>query len=78
MAKLQLPSVQHFLHLAAYFTWVSGVIYQGITSRSVQEDPFVQYGSLITYFSIGVRLLAMLIIPQMLVMTVGLILFDVR
>ena len=82
MARFQLPSIQHCLHLGAYFTWVVVVVYKGIAARSAsgaeQEDPFEKYGSFIAYFSIGVRLLAMLIIPQMTVMTLGLILFDVR
>jgi len=78
--NFRVPSIQHFLHLVAYVTWVAAVIYQGITSRSLtpQEDPLKQYGAFITYFSIGVRLLAMLIIPQMAAMTLGLILYDIR
>ena len=82
MARFQLPSIQHCLHLGAYFTWVVVVVYKGIAARSAsgeeQEDPFEKYGSFVAYFSIGVRLLALLIIPQMAVMTLGLILFDVR
>ena len=78
--NFRVPSIQHFFHLVAYVTWVAAVIYQGITSRSLtpQEDPLKKYGAFITYFSICVRLLAMLIIPQMAAMTLGLILYDIR
>jgi len=82
MFRLRIPSSQHCLHVAGYVLWVITLTFHNTGRRFStdyqQEDPFEKYGSLVTYFSIGVRLLSVLIIPQMLALTLGFILFDIK
>ena len=83
MTRLRTPSLQHGIHVIAYVMWVLYVTYNNLSSRlsvpdTDYQDPIVKYGPWITYFSIGVRLLSILILPQMFAMAVGFLLFDIR
>ena len=81
MTRFRIPSSQHCLHVVGYVTWLVVIVYRNTHQRWAtdnQDDPFEKYGPFVAYFSIGVRLLSVLIIPQMLALTVGLLMFDVK
>ena len=66
-------SVKHFLFIVLSVIWILGfLVYTGATDPPVDVDPWTDYGTIITIFVIGIRLLAMLAVPQTLFNAVGL------
>ena len=76
MALIRTPSIQHVVHVIIYLCWTITVAVNNV--KLPEEDPFTKYGSFVAYFSIGIRLLSILIIPQMFMLALGLLLFDIK
>ena len=66
-------SVKHFLFVVVSMVWVGGFLVEtGATDPPVDVDPWTAYGTALTIFLIGIRLLTFLAVPQSLFNIIGL------
>lgn len=66
-------SVKHFLFVVASAVWIAGFLVQtGATDPPVDVDPWTAYGTVLTLFLIGIRVLTLLAVPQSIFNIVGL------